>query len=285
MRQGKGWCPFADQIEGVLTFNSGGNPRVGFCDHTAGGYYGTLISPSFWNDAGTSVHFSIAQDGRIAQIINIFDTAYAQGKLGPTVSWPPYGAMNRENPNLYLISTEHEDKTVTNYKWSDEMYAADLKVKRWCVEECGKYAQNPLQFGLDSLAGHYMFDDVDRAYCPGNGWPREKLYADLAAKSDKMIRYNAIAPSDFWSQRTVTGVQAMDARFDFKLPTEAKMIRLEVFLNGGTLSVQDGKNVNGPYAGQIRGDYGIIDVEIPDGWLSFKGVAVISLLGIVGYWT
>lgn len=186
-RTGKGWCPFADQIEGVTTFLPGGHERVGFCDHTAGGYYGTLTSSSFWNGAGVSVHFAIARDGRIAQIINIFDTAYAQGKLGPVVTWPPYQQMNQQNPNLYLISTEHEDwensHPVAGSEWTPEQYASDLRVKQWCIEEIKLHAGNNLmKFGIDSLAGHHMFDSVNRAECPGKFWRdeyRQRLFNDL----------------------------------------------------------------------------------------------------------
>lgn len=183
-----GECPFAEQIRGLRqttatqqgVWSEGYVDRVGWCDHTAGGYYSTLRSASFWNEKGVSTHFAISQKGEICQMVNIFDTAYAQGSLGPVVSWPPYAEMGRGNPNGYLISTEHEDKTVTNYVWSPEMYAADLKLKQWCVEEVKRVTgKDMLRFDIDSLAGHHMFDSVNRKYCPGTGWPREKLYKDL----------------------------------------------------------------------------------------------------------
>lgn len=191
MRSGDGWCPFAEQIEGVTTFSSGSVDRVGFCDHTAGGYYGTLRSASFWNGQGVSTHFGISQKGEICQMVNIFDTAFAQGRLGPAIRWPPYGEMNHANPNGYLISSEHEDKQVTNYVWSQEMYEADLKLKRWCIEEVARVqGKDLMRFGLDSLSGHYMFDNVNRKYCPGDGWPREQLYADLT-QEDNMANLNS----------------------------------------------------------------------------------------------
>lgn len=190
-RVGPGWCPFAEQIEGVTTFDVGGAERVGFCDHTASGFYSTLRDASFWNNAGTSVHFAIARDGRIAQIANIFDTAFAQGRLGPNPSWPKWAEMGQRNPNGYLISTEHEDAITINgethfvpgSQWTPEQYAADLKVKRWCVEEVGVQTNaNLMRFGIDSLAGHHMFDSVNRKECPGRFWRNEyraRLFEDL----------------------------------------------------------------------------------------------------------
>lgn len=186
-----GVCPFAEQVNGVTTFQSGYVDRVGFCDHTASGFYGTLRNPGYWNGAGVSVHFGISRKGEVCQITNIFDTAWAQGALGPTQSWPPFAAMGKRNPNGYLISTEHEDaetiggKTVfvPGSQWTPEQYAADLKVKRWCIDEVRRVANlDLLRFGVDSLAGHHMFDSVNRAECPGKFWRdvyHAQLYADL----------------------------------------------------------------------------------------------------------
>lgn len=195
-----GVCPFAEQIPGVTTFTAGGDVRVGFCDHTASGYYSTLQSPAFWNGQDVSAHFAIAKDGRICQLVNLFDTAWAQGLLGPTVIWPPFVDMGRLNPNRYLISIEHEDETELNMVWPVAMYQADLKLKRWCADEVKRVQGfNLLRFGLDSLAGHFMFDQVNRLHCPGAGWPREQLYADLTGgimadgwvkEGHQMVLYN-----------------------------------------------------------------------------------------------
>lgn len=190
-RTGPGWCPFAEQIEGVTSFDNFHLENVGFCDHTAGGFYSTMQSAAFWNGVGVSTHFAIARDGRICQMVNIFQTAFAQGRLGPNVTWAPYATMGRQNPNLYLISTEHEDAETVNGKtrfipgsqWSAAQYEADLKLKRWCVTEMHNVrGKDLLRFGIDSLAGHHMFDSVNRAECPGRFWRneyRERLFNDL----------------------------------------------------------------------------------------------------------
>jgi hypothetical protein len=177
-----GICPFATFISGVTAFAPGYADRVGFCDHTAAGYMRTLKDPDFWNRAGVSAHFAISKTGEIVQLVNIFDTAWTQGRLGPRVTWLPFDTMGRENPNGYLISTEHEDETDLNMRWPEAMYEADLRVKRWCIEECWSRGMDVMRFGIDSLAGHFMFDGVDRPNCPGSGWPRERLFADLTRR-------------------------------------------------------------------------------------------------------
>lgn len=189
-RSGKGWCPFATQVEGVTMFTPGGEAKVGFCDHTAGGFYETLARASFWQGQQYSVHFGISREGEICQIVNIFDTAWAQGRdarglpVGPDspgVSWPPFATMGKRSPNNYLISTEHEDAETVNgethyidgSQWTDAEFQADLKVKRWCVEEMRRYGVDVMKFGIDSLAGHHMFDPVSRSFCPGRFWRDE----------------------------------------------------------------------------------------------------------------
>lgn len=191
-----GICPFAEQIKGVTSYSPGHVDRVGFCDHTAGGFYSTMRSAAFWNGQGVSTHFAISRKGEVCQMVNIFDTAFAQGRLGPVVSWEPYQWMDKGNPNGYLISTEHEDAETVNgqthfipgSQWTDAQYQADLRVKRWCVEEVLRVKnKNLLRFAEWSLAGHHMFDAVNRAECPGRYWRNEyraRLHRDLTGGNE-----------------------------------------------------------------------------------------------------
>lgn len=197
-----GICPFARFVPGVTTFNEGNVDRVGFCDHTAGGFLSTLAAASFWNGAGVSTHFTIGRKGEILQMVNIFDTAWAEGRdargqsvsaSSPGVTWPPFDGRN---PNGLLISTEHEDAETVNgqthfipgSEWTEAQYQADLKVKRWCVEEVKRVTGADLmRYGIDSLAGHHMFDPVSRAECPGVYWRNEgrnRLWDDLGGVPD-----------------------------------------------------------------------------------------------------
>ena len=201
----KGVCPFAlDLTQQGIPHGTGSAWRVGFCDHTAAGYYSTLIDPDFWIRGGISVHFAISLTGEVAQLVNIFDRAWAQGadadggSVGwgsPGVTWPPFPAMHYGNPNEYLISTEHEDAVNidgttcwTGGVWTPEMYKADIAVKRWCVEELARAGYDVMCFDLDSLAGHYMFDPVNRASCPGTYWShdyRYRLWHDLSEQTTR----------------------------------------------------------------------------------------------------
>lgn len=190
MRSGRGWCPWAIQIEGVTTYDNRQLQPVGFCDHTAGGFLSTMKDPNFWNNAGVSTHFAIGRTGEVVQLVNVFEIAFAQGRLGPVVTWPHWRELGSPNPNLLFISTEHEDwvldgrtaSAVPGSQWTQAQFDADLKLKRWCYEEYAKEGVNLLQYGIESLTGHYMFDGVNRAECPGKFWRDEyrlKLFTGL----------------------------------------------------------------------------------------------------------
>ncbi len=215
-RSGPGWCPFATQVEGVTQFTIGGETKVGFCDHTAGGFFTTLADGGFWNRQGYSVHFGISRKGEVCQIVNIFDTAWAQGldsrgqPVGPTspgITWLPFDQMGKRSPNNYLISTEHEDYELVNgvshsipgSQWTDAEFDADRRVKAWCIAETQRVkGADLMKFGIDSLASHHMFDPVNRAYCAGAYWRneyRQRLFAALTfatpVQEDSMANLNA----------------------------------------------------------------------------------------------
>lgn len=184
-----GWMPEAERIYGLTKYSVGGENKVGICSHTAGGFLSTMRDSSFWNDSvACSVHFAIGLEGEIIQLVNIFDRAWGQGRLNQ-VSWPRYAEMGYRNPNEYLISIEREDYARVNGRsvfvpnWTEAQYQASLKVHRFCREEIALVKGVDLfKFGIDGLAGHYMFDAVNRVNCPGSVWQsqiRQRLWNDL----------------------------------------------------------------------------------------------------------
>lgn len=254
-----GICPIAEFIPGLIdgvSYLSYGGPRVGFCDHTAGGYMSTMRNPGFWNANRVSAHFAIGRDGSVIQLVNIFHTAFAQGILHNPITWPPFDTMQAEtgtpNPNWWLISTEHEDQTVTNAVWTPEQYASDLAVKKWCVEEVRRVlGQDALRFEVDSLAGHFMFDPVNRSYCPGSNWPRSQLYRDLtiAPEDDDMSTVIDSWPQ-FWQGLQLAGGQSRRVNIwaDFTPNQGPKQVEIEVGMAKGYLVV---KNGDGKQAGRV----------------------------------
>lgn len=325
-----GWAPFAEHINGVSKYTPGGQNKVGICSHTAAGFYTTLRNRDFWNNAGYSVHFAIARDGRICQLVNIFDRAWGQGRLGPVVSWAPFNAMGRRNPNEYLISIEHEDwvlengvaKPVPGPVWTSAQFDASIKVQDWCIEEFQRVRNHDLlTFDKESICGHYMFDGVNRANCPGQPWAndyRDSIYQTLVndgvahppigaegngGEFDTMNAWNSYATKGMFANigsgpvKLEPGVkQNIWARFDFDLPPTAKKIRVELALLKGyavIMSEREGKIDQcrvgwGVPIGQSS--YGWFDVDLDnEGWFNIgaldeKNPVEIVFMHCIGWW-
>jgi len=272
-----GICPFTEFIPGVNSHGGAIATCVGFCDHTAGGYLSTMRNPNFWNNAQTSVHFAIGRNGQGIQLVNIFQQSWGQGRdrnsnsissSSPGISWSKWPDMNRQNPNIYLISTEHEDVESRNgqtvfipgSQWTNVEYQMDLRIKHWCREEYRRVKnQEILSFGIDSLTGHHMFDPTNRAECPGRFWRNEyrtKLYNDLMG--DEM--FNVLAHGKLLGEIPTT-----DGFFDltrFGLPLFASRVRLQVWHdNQEPLEFYHGlTDPANRDAGRVYAPYGIIEV-------------------------
>lgn len=311
VRSGPGWCPFAIQVEGLLSscYSTQQHAKVGFTDHTAGGFFNTLKNVEFWNSQGYSVDFGLGLRGQTCQIVNLFDVAYGQGKdcdrlsISPSsrgITWPKWFDEGRQNPNLYMISTEHEDAETINGRlvfrpgssWTEDMYQADLKLKRWCIQEYKTYqGVDLLKYGKDSLSGHHMFDPCSRAECPGRFWRdeyRDRLYTDLTGAEDVYVVSDALAP--FFNDLRINGPQRINTAIDFGWPLGVKLGRIQMLLYSGYFEVRHGDgnlaqiigwgNVN---EGRAFND--IVEV-VPDanGWISLMGTGHFNSARGLGYW-
>lgn len=109
---------------------------------------------------------------------------------------------------------------------------------------------------------------------------------------DDMIRHNAIHQDNQFKDRHIpgTGVLLNDVRSDFNLPSDARRVRLELYLKSGDVRVHDGNAGN--YAGRVgwggpaaaQAAYGTIDAELIGNAITLYGPGDFALLGCVGYW-
>lgn len=187
-----GWCPFATRFD-TSKFWTGNQGRRAVCLHIAqGGYEGAI---SWLTDAqsnpNSSAHFVIAKDGRIAQLVSINDSAWANG-LGwennrwVTGSGAPVNPTWQDivpgvNPNWYTISIEHEG--LYPETWTTEMYAANNRLMQWLAFQFGS-SNGPGLFPYvahRNVIGHYEIDPLTRANCPGPTVNYIKIAADANA--------------------------------------------------------------------------------------------------------
>lgn len=144
------------------------------CIHIAQGSYIGSVDWLTKTASGVSSHFMVAKDGRITQMVNLFDTAYANGLSWSTLrnSWidPDGNAVKPSwiglkvpiNPNYTTVSVEHEG--FTGEPWTPAMYDADRKILLYIQ------SQTPLSYiPHDTLIGHNEISPLSRANCPGTG--------------------------------------------------------------------------------------------------------------------
>ncbi|MGA7730061.1 MAG: peptidoglycan recognition family protein [Chloroflexia bacterium] len=167
-----GLCPFADQRITARKRFVGNRGHKAVVLHIAeGSYLGTLQEFSDNSPAEKSSHFVVAKDGRIAQIVNINDSAWANGLCWQVDHWRVPDCSVRENPtwvdivpgsnpNLYTISIEHEG--FTGQPLTDAMKAATVRLLRWIAGEL-----NLVYTPGRTLIRHGEISPGRKGFCPG----------------------------------------------------------------------------------------------------------------------
>jgi N-acetylmuramoyl-L-alanine amidase len=182
-----GWCAFAERKESGNFWPGRGSQKtkavvLHIAETTFQGAVSWLTDPT----SNASAHFVVGKDGRIAQLVSINDTAWANGlsyangvwltqfdkqQVPANPSWD--GLIKDVNPNWYTVSIEHEGQRWE--KWTSAMYDANLKLLKWIKESL------LLTYILhESLIGHYEIDPIARCYCPGPCVEWERIVKDLA---------------------------------------------------------------------------------------------------------
>ncbi|MEX0786890.1 MAG: hypothetical protein WD939_09650 [Dehalococcoidia bacterium] len=306
----RGWCPFAvarpTKNFGYPAGTRGQNKPLFFVDHIMEGWKQTLDRGM----AGVGVTFGIGLDGSISQYTSIFDAHWGNGLSGrkqlydrsnsrlasleqlPGSQWIrvtldgiPYEALIAGGvnlPNSHSISTEHEG--FTGNAWPQPMVEANIRVKRWCLEELAR-AGMPIELDSEALVGHFQIDGVHRVNCPGTAWAKDSVLQALG--EPPMIRKNGIAKSfeDRTFAQAARGV-TLEIASEFKLPATARQVRVEVFMASGGVVVRDGTKA---YAGQVsqlwNKQHGEIDVLPKDGtiYLDFEKGSKVKRIGCLGY--
>lgn len=140
---------------------------------------GTLAGSDSWfrNPAAqVSAHFGIGRDGTIHQYVRGEDTAWANGRLNQpdtAIDWIADAVRRGINPNVLTVSIEHEGKSGDAVP--ERQYQASLALHRYLLDE---YA---IAADAHHIIGHNRIDAVDRARCPGAGFPWVRLFRDLAS--------------------------------------------------------------------------------------------------------
>jgi len=155
-------------------FSTGRNGRtpIAIVDHiTSGNFPGCLE----WMQnpiSKASAHYLVTKTGRIIQMVKEGDRAWHGG----IVNHPNWTLYDGYNPNNYTIGIEHEGMPGDGL--TEPQYQSSLWLHKFLGEKYG------IPIDTDHIIGHYRIDSVDRANCPGSGFPWERLFKDLKGGID-----------------------------------------------------------------------------------------------------
>ena len=150
---------------------------------------------------GASAHYGVGQDGRVVQFVDEGDTAWANGPIRDpntgAATWVAQARDNRWDPNAMSITIEWEGRhsggrggtvvfngeslnvdfikgTITGF-WepTEAQYQAGLGLIREIA------ARHNIPLDRAHIGRHSDVDSVRKWFCPGDGFPLERLLNDL----------------------------------------------------------------------------------------------------------
>lgn len=144
---------------------TGIHPKAAVVCHTA---QGTLGGEDTWvlNPAAqASANFMVGRDGAIHGYIDPdgSDSPYANGKMQREDAAVDalYAASGYRNPNDWTVSIEHDDQGHPGLALTAAQLDASAHLAAYYMERYG------IPLDDNHVLGHYEFDNVDRAGCPG----------------------------------------------------------------------------------------------------------------------
>jgi N-acetyl-anhydromuramyl-L-alanine amidase AmpD len=153
-----------------------GYKAIAIVDHIMAG---TLIGTDAWfnnRNSRVSAHFGVGKNGEIHQYVDIKNTAWHAGN----VRNPDWSLLiPNVNPNLYTIGIEHEGQTGDII--TEVQYQSTLTLHRWLIEQLGIIS------GSETIIAHHRIDSVNKARCPGTGFPWSRLLANLTQKESEQV--------------------------------------------------------------------------------------------------
>lgn len=192
---------------------------------------GTLTGTDSWfaNPASkVSCHFGVGKNGEIHQYVDLKNHAWGNGAVN-SPDWPLL--IPGVNPNYYTVSIEHEG--YSGDVMPEAQYQATLALHRWLISELG------IPVSRDNIIGHYRIDSINRAKCPGPGFPWERLFMDLQG-GDNLLNIAVLlyTKEDFWAGLDVAVKNSNCAIFvrlaDGSIPAEAVNAQKLIVVGGPT---------------------------------------------------
>lgn len=155
--------------------NSGrnGHKIIAIVNHVGGGTAASNISWIMNPDSTASYNYYVKKDGGIIQFVEESNAAWSNG----AVREPSWKHLKQGvNPNLYTVTIAREGHN--HHEPTKAQYDAILYLNKMLSD---KY---DIPIDRDHIIGHYQIDSVNRWFCPGRGFPWDKLMKDLNAANN-----------------------------------------------------------------------------------------------------
>ena len=131
-----------------------------------------------------SAHFVVARDGRITQLVDIEDTAWANGTRPGNPSdnlWNGHSALERVrtsglNTNAHSVSIEHEGRFhETQGALTPEQLEATLWLHQYIMKEVRRIYNKDIPLDRNHIVGHSQITPRTRPNCPGRNFPFDEI--------------------------------------------------------------------------------------------------------------
>lgn len=199
---------------------------------------GTLSGTDSWfknPSSKVSSHFGVGKNGEIHQYVDLKNPAWANGGVNKP-NWKLYSGVN---PNYYTVSIEHEG--YSGDIMSEKQYAATLALHKWLVDYLD------IEVNSDTIIGHYRIDSVNKANCPGSGFPWDRLFRDLKNNNgddfemDVCVVY--FTPADYSSALILSNLNGGCAMFcrnaSPNVHPDVKKAKKVITVGGGKLNLNN----------------------------------------------
>lgn len=207
-----------------------GRKIIAIVDHVTAGAFPGCLSWLQNPVSQASAHYIVTKTGRIIQLVKEGDKAWANG----IVNKPNWSLYDGTNPNFYTLSIEHEGQS--GGELTELQYQATLFLHK---ELTLKYS---IPIDTDHIIGHYRIDSVNKANCPGSGFPWAWLFKDLSGPVT-IIQASEPSRGSAPQQHTPEPASPVPA-FNFSYPNNAKVVKDDLFIRDANGSIIPGRYVS-----------------------------------------
>lgn len=155
--------------------------------HIAEGTYNGTIAWMQNPKSRVSSHFIVGQDGRIAQMVDLRDTAWCNGTSVNPADSIYYGYATaklvkerKTNANYFTISIENEGYySKTRGELTRAQLNAEVELIRYIIAEVKRIWGVTIPIDRDHIIGHYEVTPRNKPHCPGEKFQWDELLRQL----------------------------------------------------------------------------------------------------------